>query len=151
MAWWAGRALAGFGTDVFPIPISFDFSIDSTVLAFALSASIGTALLFGLAPAWSASKPELVPALKASMEGDGRRRLTLSDVLVVGQLSLSLVLLVAGALLARGLVTARATDLGYDPVPVSSLSFNLQMNGYDLDRATALRERRFERFGRCRA
>ena len=140
LAWWAGRALAGFGTTVFPIPISFDFSIDSTVLAFALSASIGTALLFGLAPAWSASKPELVAALKASMEGEGRRRLTLSDVLVVGQLSLSLVLLVAGALLARGLVTARATDLGYDPVPLSSLSFNLQMNGYDIDRAATLRE-----------
>ena len=75
------------------------------------------------------------------MEGDSRRRVTLSNVLVVGQLALSLVLLVAGALLARGLVTARATDLGYDPRHVSSLSFNLQMNGYDLGRATDLRER----------
>ena len=141
IAWWAGRALSGFGIGVLPIPVSFDFAIDPTVLAFALAASIATALLFGLAPAWSASKPQLVPALKASMEGDGRRRVTLSDVLVVGQLALSLVLLVAGALLARGLLTAWATDLGYDPRPVSSLSFNLQMNGYDLDRAMALCER----------
>jgi predicted permease len=144
MAWWAGRALTGFGTDVLPVPVQFEFTIDATVLAFALGTSIATSLVFGLAPAVSASKPDLVPALKASMEGDGRRRLTVSDVLVVGQLSLSLVLLVAGALLARGLLTARATDLGFDPRHVSSLSFNLQMNGYDLDRATALRDRAFE-------
>jgi predicted permease len=141
IAWWAGRALAGFGTNLLPVPVSFDFSLDATVLTFALGASIGTALLFGIAPAWSASKLELVPALKASMEGESRRRVTLSNILVVGQLSLSLVLLVAGALLARGLVTAEATDLGYDPRPVSQLSFNLQMNGYDLGRATAFRER----------
>lgn len=49
-------------------------------------------------------------------------------------------LLVAGALLARGLLTARSTNLGYDPAPISSLSFNLQMNRYDADRATAFRD-----------
>jgi predicted permease len=147
IAWWAGRSLAGFGTSVFPMPISFDFSIDGMVLTFALAASIATAMLFGLAPALSASKPELVPALKESAEGGGRTRLRLSNALVVGQLALSLVLLVAGALLARGLLTARATDLGFDPGPVSSLSFNLQMNGYDVDRATALRDRALDTLG----
>jgi putative ABC transport system permease protein len=141
IAWWAGRALSGIGSNVFPMRIAFDFSIDYLVLAFATSVSIATALLFGLAPAWTASKPELVPALKDSAESGRRRRLSLRDTLIVGQLALSLVLLVAGALLARGLVTAQNTDLGYDPGAISSLSFNLQMNGYDLDRATALRER----------
>ena len=141
IAWWAGRALSGFGTDVFPMPIAFDFSIDRTVLWFAVAASAATAVLFGLAPAWSSSRPELVPALKASAEGDRKRRIGMKDVLVVGQLALSLVLLVAGALLGRGLLAARSTDLGYDPRPVSSLSFNLQMNGYDVNRADALRVR----------
>ena len=163
IAWWAGRALAAFGTGMLPIPVSFNVSLDATVLMFAVGASIATAILFGVAPAWSASKLELVPALKASMEGDSRRRVTLSNVLVVGQLALSLVLLVAGALLARGLLTARAADLGYDPRHVSLLSFNLQMNGYDLGRATDLRERalralralpgvsgRFDRLTGCR-
>ena len=147
IAWWAGRALQGFGTNVFPIPVSFDFSIDTTVLAFALTASIATAVLFGLAPAWSSSKPALVPALKQSAEGDGRRRITLRNVLVVVQLAFSLVLLVAGALLGRGLLSARNTDIGFDPTPISSLSFNLQMNGYDIDRATALRDRALEELG----
>jgi macrolide transport system ATP-binding/permease protein len=139
IAWWVGRALSGFGTDIFPVPITFDFSIDRTVLWFAVAASVATALLFGLAPAWSSSKPELVPALKASAEGDRRRRIGMKDVLVVGQLALSLVLLVAGALLGRGLLAARGTELGYDPRPVSSLSFNLKMNGYDVKRADAFR------------
>jgi predicted permease len=141
IAWWAGRALSGFGTSVFPMPISFDFSIDPTVLAFALTVSAATALLFGLAPAWSSSKPDLVGALKSSAEGDERRRVSFGDLLVVGQLALSLVLLVAGALLARGLLTAHSTDLGYDPRPIASVSFNLQMNGYDTPRASALRDR----------
>jgi len=65
----------------------------------------------------------------------------------VGQLALSLVLLVAGALLARGFMTAQRTDLGYDPAPVSSLSFNLQMNGYSLDRATAFRDQALKTLG----
>jgi predicted permease len=141
IAWWAGRAIAGFTTTGLPVPVQFDFSIDGTVLAFALGTSLATALLFGLAPAWSASKPELVPALKATAEGDTRKRVTLSNALVVGQLALSLILLVAGALLTRGFLTARAAELGFDPRPVSSLAFNLQMNGYDVDRAMAFRER----------
>jgi putative ABC transport system permease protein len=141
IAWWAGRALTGVGTDVFPIPVRFEFAIDGTVLAFALFASAVTALLFGLLPALSSSRPELVPALKDQAEGDGARRFSMRDALVVGQLALSLTLLACGALLARGLVTARSVDLGYDPDRVASLSFNLQMNGYDAERATALRDR----------
>ena len=141
IAWWAGRALSGVAIDLLPMPVAFDFSIDRTVLWFAVTASAATAVLFGLAPAWSSSRPELVPALKVSAEGNRRRGIGLKDVLVVSQLALSLVLLVAGALLARGLLTARGTDLGYDPRPLSSLGFNLKMNGYDDQRADALRVR----------
>ena len=144
IAWWAVRALSGFGTDVFPMPISFDFSIDGSVLAFAMVVSLVTSLVFGLAPAWSSSKPELVPALKASPDLGRRSGGALGSALVVGQLALSLVLLVAGALLARGLLTARGRDLGYDPRFISSLSFNLQMNGYDTDRAAVLHDHALE-------
>jgi predicted permease len=142
IAWWAGGALQGLmATDAFPIPVSFDFSLDRTVLAFALAASLITALVFGLAPAWSASRPELVPSLKASAEGDSRTRFSARDVLVLGQVTLSTVLLVAGALLARGLVAAQGTDLGYDPRQLSSITFNLAMNGYDEARGKAFVER----------
>ena len=135
------RAVRVRQPDVFPIPISFDFSIDGTVLAFALAASVATAVLFGLAPAWSASKPELVPALKAST---GRRRPPAADAPRRARRRPARAVARAARrrrAARRGLLAARATDLGYDPRPVSSLSFNLQMNGYDSTRAMALRER----------
>jgi predicted permease len=142
LAWWAVQAVSGFGTTVFPIEVDFQISIDRSVGLFALGVSVISALLFGLPPAWSASSPALVPALKDAAEGVvARGRFALRDALVVGQLGLSLVLLISGALLTRGLLTARNTDLGFDPTPVSSLSFNLQMNGYDEPRAAAFRDR----------
>ncbi len=149
IAMWAGRVISGFGTNVFPFPVDFQVSLDPTVLAFAITISLATAVVFGLAPAWSASRLQLVPALKEPT-GDqtgGRRRISLRDALVVGQLALSLVLLVSGALLTRGLLTARGTDIGFDPSPVASLGFNLQMNGYDADRAAAFRTRAIEEIG----
>ena len=147
LAMWTSRLISGFGTGVFPFPIDFNVSLDGTVLAFAVGVSLVTAMVFGLAPALSSSKLDLVPALKESTGGEprgGRRRITLRDTLVVGQLALSLVLLVAGSLLTRGLLAARNTDIGFDPAPVATLSFNLQMNGYDTGRAMALRARALE-------
>lgn len=143
IAWWAAQAIGAFATDLLPLKTTFDFALDRSVWLFAIGVSVVTALLFGLAPAWSASRPDLVPALKDSGEasGGGVRRITLRDALVVGQLALSVVLLVAGALLARGLAVARDTDLGFDPSRIVALSFNTQMNGYDVDRAVALKTR----------
>lgn len=146
IALWAGRGLSALRTDWLPVPIHFSYGVDTTVLVYAVAAALATAVLFGLAPAWRASRPDLVPALKADSMGEetGRRKATLRDALVVGQLAVSLVLLVGGALLTRGLLTAQTTDLGFDPKPIASMSFSLQMNGYDLKRATALRDRVLE-------
>lgn len=146
VAAWAASLIGTYATALLPITTTFDFTLDRTVLAFAGVVSLLTAVVFGLAPAWSASRPELVPALKDGVDGSGAggRWFTLRDTLVVGQLALSLVLLVSGALLARGLVVARGTDLGFDPTRVALLSFSPQMNGYDLDRTIALRDRALE-------
>jgi macrolide transport system ATP-binding/permease protein len=142
MAWWTARSLTGIGVDVLPDGVAFDFSPDATVLAFSALVTAAATLLAGLAPAWSASTIELVPALKDDVAGAGpRRRVTLRDALVVGQLALSLVLLVTGALLGRGLWVARSTDAGFDADHVAMLAFNLQMNGYDEGRAIAFRDR----------
>lgn len=143
LAAWAGQVIGAFAAGMLPITTTFDFSLDRTVLLFAAAVSLATAGLFGLAPAWSASRPDLVPALKDTPDAGGtsRRRLTLRDALVVGQLALSLVLLVSGALLARGLVVARGTDLGFDPARVAYLAFSPQMNGYDEAQTLALRAR----------
>jgi predicted permease len=143
VAFAATRFLAGFRTDLLPVPVQFDLRLDGTVLAFAAIAALAATALAGLLPAWTASRPAIVPSLKADATGEGsvRRRVALRDALVVAQLALSLVLLVAGALLARGLLAARGKDLGFDPTQVASLQFNLQMNGYDEEQAFAFRKR----------
>jgi predicted permease len=146
LAFWAGRLLSGLRADL-PLPLEFSYSLDGRVLAYAALVSLATALVSGLAPALAASRPDLVPALKADATGassERRGRLVRSS-LVVAQLATSLVLLVAGALLLRGLLSARDTKLGFDPKPISSISFNPAMNGYDLARTTALRDRVLER------
>jgi predicted permease len=142
MAFWAARLLSTL-VPALPVPLSFVFDLDLRVLVFALAASLATSLLFGLAPAFRASRPDLVPALKDAVTGPEplRRRVSFRNVLVVGQLAVSLVLLIAGVLLLRGLGRASQIDPGFDPDRLVSLSFNLKMNGYSPEQATAFQRR----------
>ena len=146
LAYWAARVLS-VAKPPLPIPIEFAYELDTSVMAFAFFVSLATAVLFGLVPAFRASRPNLVPALKG--EGIGiddptKRRFTLSNALVVGQLAVSLVLLVAGALLTRGFIEAQRTDVGFDASRVATLGFNLQMNNYSLEKAQALQRQLLE-------
>ncbi|HJS74523.1 MAG TPA: ABC transporter permease, partial [Vicinamibacteria bacterium] len=142
----AGRILSAMQTSL-PLPVSFTIGVDLTVIAYAVLLSIATSVVFGLAPAWRASRPDLVPALKgdSGSEGSRRRGSFLSKALVVGQLAVSLVLLVAGALLTRALVAAQNADLGFDPAGIASLSFDLGMNNLTLAEAQAFRPQMVEK------
>jgi predicted permease len=140
-----------------PADLGLAVSPDWRVVAFTFAAALATGMAFGLAPALRASRPDLVPALKDS-GGDGRTRrgprVELREALVVGQVAFSLLLLVAGALLARSLDAARQVDLGYDPYHIAHLSLPLEMNGYDAARGTVLVEagkRRLEALPEVRA
>jgi hypothetical protein len=116
----AGRVLSALEPPL-PIPVTFRVGIDLTVIGYAVALSFATAIFFGLAPAWRASRPDLVPAFKgdsAGTQGGPGRGSFLSKALVVGQLAVSLVLLVAGALFTRPEI---ATDTRM-PDPESSPS-----------------------------
>lgn len=133
-----------------PIPLSFSYQVDAQVALFAAFVSAVAAVAFGLIPALRTATPNLLPSLKGDGSGSsqtGRGNLRWNRVLVVGQLATSLVLLVAGALLTRAVVEARHVDLGFDPAPIASLSFNLEMNNYDLERAVVFRRALMERVG----
>ena len=146
LAYAGGRLLSAFQPPL-PIPVSFTFELDATVVGYALLVSIATALLFGLAPGWKATKPNLVPSLKGDSRGyeSGRsRERLLSKALVAGQLALSLVLLVAGTLLTRGLFEARRLDVGFDPERIAEVSFDLGMNNYTFERAQAFQREALE-------
>jgi len=111
------------------LPVTLDFAIDLRVLAFSFGLAFGTGILFGLLPALRASRADLVPALKdESFVPDERaRRFGLKQALVVGEVAVSLALLVAAALFLRSLQQANATSPGFDSARLlnAPLSVNL--------------------------
>ncbi|HZE69973.1 MAG TPA: ABC transporter permease [Pyrinomonadaceae bacterium] len=91
-----------------------DLSLDLRVLMFTVGVVLATAVLFGLAPALKATRPDLVASLKDDAGSDSRRRrLSLRDALVISQLALSLVVLIGGALFVRSLRHALEFDPGF--------------------------------------
>ena len=135
-----GLALAVWGVDALlallkqhlPIPRLEDISIDGWVLGFTLLVSIMTGLVFGLPPAWSASRAELNEPLKEgsrSVAGSfGRARLR--SVLVVSEVALALVLLAGAGLMIRSLWLLSKVDTGVDISRVLVLEVSLNESRY---------------------
>jgi predicted permease len=141
----ANQALAAWQPPV-PVELAFNYELDVRVLAFAVAVTLATTIVFGLVPALRASRPDLVPALRGEAGSTGSARgLHLRDALVTAQLALSLVLLVSGALLVRGLVRAQGIHPGFDPARLAVLGFNLKMNGYSREQAVVLQRRLVDR------
>ena len=129
LTWWATRALAAAELPI-PIPLSLDFHPDLRVLGFSLTISIGTALVFGLAPALHATRGDLAGALKegnqaAGFGGSARHRLR--NTLVVAQVAGAVVLLVGAGLLLRALSRADSIDIGFEPTAVRALDIDLAL------------------------
>ena len=151
IAFWINRALMALEP---PVPASWNFQIDlrldAQALGFTVLLTFVTALLFGLAPALQASKPDLIPALKdeAPALAPGRRHLrwlSLRNALVVAQVAVSLVLLVGAGLFIRSLQHVRRLDLGFKTEDRLALTFNLAMQGYDEARTREFVTRAVER------
>jgi predicted permease len=89
-------------------------TLDWRVLAFTVIVCIFTGLLFGVAPAWQSTQPDLVPVLKEDVSGSiGAGRFSLRKALVILQVGLSLPLLVGATLFARTLGNLRERDTGF--------------------------------------
>jgi predicted permease len=113
---WAGRVVMALGTpSQIPVPISLDLAPDPRVFWFTLIVTLITGVVFGLAPALRASRADVVTALKTDTPAMrvGGRRFSLQGALVVGQVSLSLLLLVGALLFLRTLRAAAAIDPGF--------------------------------------
>ena len=94
---------------------SVDMGLDYRVLGFTILISLITGVIFGLAPALQASRPDLVPALKnESVMMGGYRRSRLRSAFVIAQVALSLVLLIGSGLFIRSLQNAQAIDPGFN-------------------------------------
>lgn len=115
-ALWANRVQErALGSLPSPIALGLDLSIDWRVLLFVLGAAIATTILFGLLPAMSLSRTELIPALKGSQSGleAHRRRFSLRNLYAVAQVAISLMLLIVAGLFIRSLDRASRVDAGF--------------------------------------
>jgi predicted permease len=103
--------------------------LDVSVLAFTFAVSIGTGLLFGLAPAWQASRTNLNDMLRSRSRG-GASTATRNTLAVV-QLALSLALLASAGLLTRSLMALQRVDPGFDASNLLTAQFRLPAVKYD--------------------
>jgi predicted permease len=114
-----------------PFPIELDLQLNAGVIGFAVAVTMVTTVLFGLAPALRASRPDLVPVLKDEVSGLGISRSLLRSSLVVTQVALSLVALVCAGLFLRALHKAQDVDIGIaNPRQLMIASTNAYLAGY---------------------
>lgn len=117
------------------VPLSLELSPDLRVLVFTLGVTILSGLVFGLAPALRSARGDIVAPLRDDSARGGVRRGALGRALVVGQLSLSLVLLVCAGLFIRALGEAAHVDPGFDRGGVLTTTLEPESWGYDELRA----------------
>jgi predicted permease len=127
------------------IPLTLELSVDWRVMVFSMLVSVATGVLFGLAPALQSTKTDLVPALKDVASQSGVRRSWLRNSLVVGQIAVSLLLLVAAGLTLRALQQLRAMNPGFNPEKALMISFDLSLQGYQADAGMQFRKQLFDR------
>jgi predicted permease len=101
--------------------------VDWRVVAYTMAVSLGTGVLFGLVPAWHASRSDLTGALKESSgrSGTGFRQNKARAVLVVSEVALALVLLIGSALLIRTAYALSHVDPGFDTTNVLTVRTSL--------------------------
>jgi predicted permease len=137
-----GFWLAHFATRAMPLlPLPDGLSLpeiglagNGRVVAFAALLSLCTALLFGLPPALQATRVNLTDSLK---NADGRQRSRLRDLLLIVQVSLSVVLLIGTGLFLRALERGLRVDTGFHPERLSYASVNVGLAHHDAARAAA--------------
>lgn len=136
----AMRSLAAFRPPM-DGPWAFSFAVDQHVLLFTLGVSLAAGLVFGLAPALQAARPETVSALKGESGRKGGRS-RVSGGLVVVQMALSLLLLVSSGLFLRSLQGATRIDPGFtSPGNLVLASVDPGLQGYSQPDAQQLFDR----------
>ncbi|HWM25084.1 MAG TPA: ABC transporter permease [Chthoniobacterales bacterium] len=129
----AGLLLASWGVDLLGaagqqgLPHLGKIRVNFFVGAFTFALAIGSTILFGLIPALQVSRPSVNDALQQGAKGStgGLHTNRLRAFLVISQVSLSLLLLSGAGLLIKSFFNLRATDPGFDPLRLMTLSLTL--------------------------
>jgi putative ABC transport system permease protein len=126
-----------------PLPRAGQIRLDFSVLLFTLGISAGTSVLFGMLPALRVSRPDLARALceRGAVSGATRRGIlgtTAHGLLVIGQVALSIVLLIGATLLLESFARLRRVELGFQPSDLLTMQLALPPSRYDTDRKKAV-------------
>jgi putative ABC transport system permease protein len=133
----AGLGLAVLGTKwlstvvASSLPFTTTISVDGPVLLFALAVSMTSGVLFGVAPAWRASRTDVQDMLRTRTGGAGVGHVATRNGLVVVQLALSLALLTCAGLLTRTLLELQRVPTGFDTKNLMTMQFRLPTTKYD--------------------
>ena len=120
------------------IPVRLDFSFDWQVFLFALACAALAGIVVGPLPAARASRADAIDSLRSGPRNIAPGRQYFRNLLVVGQLAISLILLVVAGLFVRSFQKATELDLGFDPRHVLNISIEPGQLGYDHNRGRAL-------------
>jgi predicted permease len=149
VAWYLSDWISTVFTQFQPtgdMPARTDFTAGWRDHLFIIVLSGAAALGSGLLPALRASRVDLLDNLKGVPTGAGaRRRHWMRNMLVVGQVALSLVVLCSAGLFARSLARVQNLNLGFNPDRLLMASFDLKLQGYDEPRAEQFRRVLMER------
>jgi predicted permease len=128
-------------------PVPLQVGLDARMLAFTAAVCAVTSVSFGLAPAWRSTRLDMVSVLRSvHANAGGAGRTAMSRLLVVGQVALSLVLLVGAGLFIRTVVNLRSVDLGFAPERVLLLDVDPTQAGYRGQGYAAVARRLLDRF-----
>jgi putative ABC transport system permease protein len=129
--WGADLVQASFPRTQYPIDL--DVNPDLYVFKWMLAVSLLTGVIFGLAPAWWASRPDLVAVIKGDAAGKshGKWRWNLSGALVVAQVAISVVVLICAGLFLRSLNKAFNLDPGFSADNLVTMTLDPGSLGYD--------------------
>jgi predicted permease len=136
----AGLVVATVLTDIvrlgiarLPVPLDLDFVFNLRVLAYALALSTATTICFGLLPARSALRVDLVSSLKIDSSGSPER-LRLRRLMITTQMAVCSTLVVLSVLFLRSLGNIAAIDPGLDPTNVVMATVELDRGAIDAER-----------------
>jgi predicted permease len=133
LSYWATRALGMSLTAALPLHVHFNPGPDARVLAATIAFAALSTIAFGLGPALKLSRRDLVADLKA-LDADGAvlgRRFGARNLMVIGQVALSLALLTAGGIFARTAIDASRGNPGYSYDRLLLASIDASLAGLD--------------------
>jgi predicted permease len=139
VARWGVDTLLRFAPDT--LPRRETIAIDAAVALFAAGTSLACSLVFGLIPAWQATRTDIVDMMKQDPAAPRHASVT-RGLLVAAQIALSLVLLVGAGLMARAFTGMRSVPLGFEPRGAMTMNVHLQVQRFNDGGIDESREKR---------